>query len=110
MLNEADTCRRYITPALHAAYWDDDQIHEQVTFTHGRIVPTGKRAVRKVQKRADYLLYYTRDFPIAVVEAKDESHYAVDGLPQAKEYAQTLGLRFSYATNGHDILEFDAST
>lgn len=110
-MSEADTCRKYITPKLHDAGWQDtDQIREQVTLTHGRIVPTGKKAVRKAQRRADYLLYYRRDFPLAVVEAKEEIHHAADGLPQAKEYAQILGLRFAYATNGHDILEFDSKT
>ena len=108
-MTEADTCR--ITPTLHATGWQDiDQIREQVTFTPGRIVPTGKRAMRKAQKRVDYLLYFRRDFPLAVVEAKEEIHHAADGLPQAKEYAQTLGLRFAYATTRHDILEFDSQT
>ncbi len=110
-MSEADTCRKYITPQLHEVGWQDtDQIREQVTFTHGRIVPAGKHATRKVQKRVDYLLYYRRDFPLAVVEAKEDIHHAADGLPQAKDYAQTLGLRFAYASNGHDILEFDAHT
>lgn len=110
-MSEADTCRKYITPKLHDAGWQDaDQIREQVTLTHGRIVPTGKVAVRKKQKRADYVLYYRRDFRIAVVEAKEEVHHAADGLPQAKAYAQIMGVRFAYATNGHDILEFDTQT
>ncbi|MEW5938930.1 MAG: EcoAI/FtnUII family type I restriction enzme subunit R [Chloroflexota bacterium] len=106
-MNEADTCRVLITPKLHAAGWSDEQIREQVTFTHGRIVPTGGRVARKIQKRADYLLYYQPSYKIAVVEAKDDTHRAIDGLPQAKEYAKTLGLRFAYAANGHEILEFD---
>ena len=72
-MNEADTCRKYITPKLHAAGWDDDQIREQVTFTDGRIVPSGRQAVRKEQCRADYILRYTADYPIAVVEAKAEN-------------------------------------
>ena len=110
-MSEADTCRKYITPRLHEAGWQDtDQIREQVTFTHGRIVPAGKHDTRKVQKRVDYLLYFRRDFPLAVVEAKEDTHHAADGLPQAKEYAQTLGLRFAYASNGQDILEFDSHT
>lgn len=108
--SEADICRIYITPKLHQAGWQDDQIREQVTFTHGRIVPTGSRARRKVQKRADYILYYRHDYRIAVLEAKDDSHLAADGLPQAKEYAQILGVRFAYASNGREILEFDSET
>lgn len=58
------------------------------------------------QKRADYLLRYRRDFPIAVVEAKAEYKSAGEGMQQAKEYAEILGLKFAYATNGKEILEF----
>src|SRR5947208_3275886 len=61
-------------------------------------------------KRADYLLRYTRDFPIAVVEAKAEYKKAAEALQQAKDYAQTLGLKFAYATNGAEIIEFDFIT
>lgn len=109
-MNEADTCRKFITPKLHAAGWDDEQIREQVTFTDGRIVPSGRRAVRKEQNRADYVLRYTSDYPIAVVEAKAEDANAYDGFGQAKRYAEVIGVKFAYATNGHEILEFDYIT
>lgn len=108
--NEADTCRKYILPKLYAAGWNDDQISEQKSFTDGRIVIAGNRASRKQQKRADYLLRYRRDFTIAVVEAKPEYKHPSDGLQQAKEYAQILGLKFAYATNGHGIVEHDFLT
>lgn len=107
MPTEADTCRTFVVPKLHSAGWGDEQIREQVTFTDGRIVPIGGRATRKKQKRADYILRYRRDYPIAVVEAKASYHHPADGLPQAKSYAETLGLKFAYATNGRAILEFD---
>lgn len=110
MPTEADTCRTYVVPKLHTAGWDDDQIREQVTFTDGRIVPIGGKATRKNQKRADYVLRYRRDYPIAVVEAKGGYRHPADGLPQAKAYAETLGLKFAYATNGRAIIEFDYST
>src|SRR5574341_1090715 len=109
-MSEADTCRTYVIPKLHAAGWDDEQIREQVTFTDGRIVPIGGRATRKKQKRADYVLRYRRDYPIAVVEAKAGYRHPADGLPQAKAYAETLGLKFTYATNGRAIIEFDYLT
>lgn len=111
-LNEADTCRKLVVPALQAAGWDDDphSIAEQRTITDGRIVPVGKGFVRKPPKRVDYLLRYTRDFPLAVVEAKAAYKMASDGLQQAKAYAEMLGLKFAYATNGHDIVEFDYHT
>lgn len=109
-MNEADTCRKYVLPKLYAAAWTDEQINEQRTFTDGRIVIAGKRPLRRPQKRADYLLRYRRDFPIAVVEAKAAYKNPSDGLQQAKEYAQILGLKFAYATNGHGIVEHDFLT
>src|SRR5437667_2153851 len=109
-LSEADTCRKYVVPKLYAAGWNDDQISEQKSFTDGRIVVAGSKAIRKKQKRSDYLLRYRRDFMIAVVEAKPEYKKPGDGLQQAKDYAQILGLKFAYSTNGHGIVEHDFLT
>jgi type I restriction enzyme R subunit len=109
-LTEADTCRKYVLPKLYAASWTDDQISEQKSFTDGRIIVSGSKAARRPQKRADYLLKYRRDFTLAVVEAKSVYKKPGDGLQQAKEYAQILGLKFAYATNGHGIVEHDFLT
>ena len=109
-INEADTCRRYIEPKLYAAGWADEQISEQKSFTDGRIVIAGSRPIRRPQKRADYLLRYRRDFPIAVLEAKAAYRQPGDGLQQAKEYALILGLKFAYSSNGHGIVEHDFLT
>ena len=109
-INQADTCRTYVVPKLHGAGWEDSQISEQKSFTDGRIVVFANRAIRRQQKRADYLLRYRRDFPIAVVEAKAAYRTAGDGLQQAKEYAQILGLKFAYTTNGQSIIEHDFLT
>ena len=111
-MNEADTCRKYVVPKLQAAGWENDphSLTEQKSFTDGRIVVFGNRARRQAQKRADYLLRYTRDFPIAVVEAKAAYKSPSDGLQQAKDYATVLGLKLAYATNGHGIVEFDFLT
>jgi type I restriction enzyme R subunit len=112
MPTEADTCRKFVVPKLQAAGWEDEphSIAEQRWFTKGRIVVRGNGAQRRKGKRADYLLRYTRDFPIAVVEAKAEYKKAADGLQQAKEYAGILDLAFAYATNGPEIIEFDFLT
>ncbi len=110
MRTEADTCRTLVLPKLYDAGWTDDQLAEQRTYTKGRIVPRGQSGFRKQPKRVDYLLRYTRDFHLAVVEAKSEYKHASDGLQQAKEYAQDLGLKFAYATNGHSVVEFDFLT
>ncbi len=108
MITEADTCRKYVLPKLIKAGWDNEphSFTEQKSFTDGRIVVLGNRVKRQAPKRADYLLRYTRDFTIAVVEAKAAYKSAGDGLQQAKEYAQMLGLKFAYATNGRTIIEF----
>ncbi|TSA19794.1 DEAD/DEAH box helicase [bacterium] len=109
MITEADTCRKYVVPKLNSAGWDTDphSFTEQKSFTDGRIVVIGTKTIRRPQKRADYLLRYTRDYLIGVVEAKPAYKTAGDGLQQAKDYAETLGLKFAYATNGHSIVEFD---
>src|SRR2546427_9146971 len=108
-LTEADTCRKFVTPRLIDAGWDTDphSIAEQWPLTEGRIVLLGGKPQRIRQRRADYLLRYTRDFCLAVVEAKAEDISAGEGMQQAKEYAEMLGIKFAYATNGHDIIEFD---
>lgn len=112
MTNEADTCRKLVVPKLQTAGWDDDphSIAEQRTITDGRVIPVGKGFVRKPPKRVDYLLRHNRDFPIAVVEAKASYKNAADAVQQARIYAEMLGLKFAYATNGHDIIEIDYFT
>jgi len=107
VITEADTCRKYVLPKLYASGWNDDQISEQKSFTDGRIVVVGIKGRRRPSKRADYLLRYARDFMLAVVEAKAAYKLPSDGLQQAKEYAEILGLNFAYSTNGHGIVEFD---
>ena len=110
VITEADTCRKYVLPKLYAAGWSDDHINEQKSFTDGRIVVVGSKARRRPSKRADYLLRYARDFMLAVIEAKAAFKLPGDGLRQAKDYAEVLGLKFAYSTNGHGILEFDYTT
>ena len=56
------------------------------------------------------MLSYRRDTPLAVVEAKASDLPAAEGLQQAKGYAEMLGLKFAYATNGLEIIEFDYTT
>lgn len=111
-MTEADTCREYVTPKLVEAGWGvaPHSIGEQRTFTNGRIIVAGGKVRRGQQKRADYLLYYRRDYPLAVVEAKEIGLPAETGVQQAREYAEILGLKFAYATNGRRIIEIDYVT
>src|ERR1035437_6292561 len=109
--SEADTCRKYVLPKFKdESYWTDDQIMEQRPFTAGKIIVIGRIGRRKKAKKADFLLRYTQNFLIAVVEAKRQYKTASEGMQQAKDYAQILGLKFAYATNGKEILEFNFIT
>lgn len=108
--SEADTCRKEVTPKLYASEWTDEQILEQRTFTDGKIIVLGKVARRQTPKKADYILRIAQNFPVAVVEAKKRYKTAAAGLQQAKDYAEILGLKFAYATNGAEIIEFDYIT
>jgi len=111
-MTEADTCREFVTPKLVEAGWGaaESVIGEQHSFTNGRIIVAGGKVRRGKQRRADYLLYYRRDFPLAVVEVKELGLPAETGVQQARDYAEMLGLKFAYATNGHRIIEIDYTT
>jgi len=107
MLNEADTRAKLIDPKLHEAGWEEARIQREHYFTKGRIFLVGDEHKRKTPRKADYLLRYSDSFPVAVVEAKDESHAPEHGIQQAKDYAKVLNVMFAYSTNGHGIEEFD---
>lgn len=104
-MNESDTRLHKIDPKLKQAGWgtvEGSRITTEYTFTRGKISQSQKAQ----PKRADYVLVY-KGVKLAIVEAKsDELSYA-EGVPQAKEYADMLGIRFTYATNGNDIYEMD---
>ncbi len=107
-LSERDICTKFITPSLTKAGWNlQQQIREEVTFTAGRINVRGKTISRGEKKRADYILYYKNNFPIALIEAKDGNHSVGDGMQQALNYAATLDIPFVYSSNGSGFLEHD---
>ncbi|WP_107668706.1 EcoAI/FtnUII family type I restriction enzme subunit R [Cyanothece sp. BG0011] len=108
-LSERDICTKYITPALvQDNKWDSNtQIREEVTFTDGRILVRGKLTSRGKGKRADYILYYKPNLPIAVIEAKDNNHSMGAGMQQAMDYAQILDIPFAYSSNGDGFIEHD---
>jgi type I restriction enzyme R subunit len=107
-LSERDICSKYITPAVIGAGWDlHTQIREEVSFTKGRIIVRGKLHTRGEQKRADYILYYKSNIPLAVIEAKDNRHSVGAGIQQALNYAETLGVPFVFSSNGDAFLLHD---
>lgn len=105
-LSEEDIKARYITPAITAAGWDiNKQVRLEYAFTAGRIILRGNITARGKQKRADYLLSYKNNFPLAIVEAKDHNHSVGAGLQQAIEYARVLDVAYVYASNGDGFVE-----
>jgi type I restriction enzyme R subunit len=107
-LTERDICTKYITPAVKLAGWDEmTQIREEVGFTKGRIIVRGKLVTRGKPKRADYVLYYKPNIPIALIEAKDNNHSVGDGMQQALDYAVTLDIPFVFSSNGDAFVFHD---
>jgi len=109
-LSERDICSLFVTPALKDAGWDPmTQIREEVSFTAGRIIVRGKMVARGKARRADYVLYYKPNIPVAVIEAKDNTHSIGHGMQQALGYAEALGVPFVFSTNGDGFVFHDRS-
>ncbi len=109
-LSERDICTKYITPAIQGAGWNiHTQMREEVSFTKGRIIVRGQTAKRGTTKRADYILYYKPNIPIALVEAKDNKHSVGSGMQQALEYGEMQDIPFVFSSNGDAFLFHDRS-
>ena len=107
-LSEQDIRTKYITPAIIAAGWDSDlQLREEVSFTKGKITVRRKVVNRGEQKRADYILYWKPNIPIAIVEAKDNNHAVADGMEQAINYSNILDVPFVFTSNGDGFVFYD---
>src|SRR5258708_18978664 len=107
-LSERDMCTKFVLPAVKSSGWDEMlQIREEVYFTKGRIIVRGKLVSRGKAKKADFVLYYKPNIPIAVIEAKDNNHSVGDGMQQALDYAATLGVPFVFSSNGDGFVFHD---
>jgi type I restriction enzyme R subunit len=107
-LSERDICTKYITPALEQAGWDmQKQVREEVSFTDGRIYVKGNLSVRGKRKRADYILYYKPNIPIAIIEAKDNTYSVRAGIQQGLDYATILDIPTVFSSNGDGFYEHD---
>ena len=107
-LSERDICTKFINPALEQAGWDmQKQVREEVSFTDGRIYVKGNLSVRGKRKRADYILYYKPNIPIAVIEAKDNKHSVKAGIQQGLDYATILDIPSVFSSNGDGFYEHD---
>lgn len=108
-MTEEDIKLQYITPAVQAK-WGLDRITMETKITDGRINLKGNIVTREKPKKADYVLYLTKNKPIAIVEAKDNNHFISYGLQQAITYAKMQDIPFAYSSNGDGFQEHDLLT
>lgn len=107
-LTERDICTKFILPAVKRAGWDEMlQVREEVYFTKGRIIVRGKLVTRGKAKKADFVLYYKPNIPIALIEAKDNNHSVGEGMQQGLDYAATLDIPFVFSSNGDGFVFHD---
>lgn len=110
-MTEEDIKLNYITPAILAKGWKDKITMEtKVQFTAGKVNLRGNLVSRESPKKADYVLYFNKNNPLAIVESKDNNHSVSFGIQQAKVYAQMLDVPFAYSSNGDAFQEFDFLT
>lgn len=110
-LSEEDIKMKFITPAIEKAGWDiKKQVRAEYTFTDGRVIVRGNLTSRGKKKRADYILFYKPNMPLAIVEAKDNKHSVGAGMQQGIEYAEILDIPFVYSSNGDGFIEHDMIT
>ena len=110
-MTEEDIKLNFITPALVAKGWQDKITMEtKVKFTDGKVNIKGNIVFRDKAKKADYVLYFNKHTPIAIVEAKDNKHSVSYGLQQAKDYAAMMDVPFAYSSNGDAFQEYDFLT
>ena len=110
-LSEEDIKMKYITPAIEKAGWDiKTQVRAEYSFTDGRIIVRGNLVARGKRKRADYILSYKPNMPLAIIEAKDNNKPMGAGMQQALEYGDILDIPFIYSSNGDGFIEHDNFT
>lgn len=109
-MTEEEVKLNYITPAIENAGWIKKQIRMEYSINAGKIVVRGNVAKRLPKKKADYVLFYKENMPLAIVEAKDNNHNIGDGMFQAQEYADKLDVRFVFTSNGDGFLSYDMKT
>ncbi len=107
-LSERDICTKYITPAIAQAGWDiHAQLSENYNVTAGEVIVRGRASKRKTPQFADYVLWHKPGIPLAIVEAKDNSHTVAAGIQQALRYAEMIDAPFAFSSNGDGFLLHD---
>ena len=102
-LNEANTRKQLIDRSLESRGWKDAYLNCEYPFTDGKKTPGGGKGKQCI---VDYLLQFN-NINVGLIEAKREGLPITEGLQQAQDYGNKLGVRFVYSTNGHGIYEYD---
>ncbi|MDD5463823.1 MAG: DEAD/DEAH box helicase family protein [Candidatus Moranbacteria bacterium] len=108
-MNESETRAEYIDPKLKASGWGEvegSKVLREFRITDGKIQTGGMRGKPEI---ADYILVY-KNQKLAVIEAKQETLRATEGVAQAKAYAEKLQIEHTYATNGKEIYAMNMKT
>ncbi len=112
-MTEEDIKFKFITPAL-LAKWDDKNITMETdlvnNFTDGKVLIKGNVPSRGKRKRCDYVLWYNKGTPLAIVEAKNNNHSTSFGIQQAISYGIMMNVPFVYTSNGDSFFEHDFTT
>ena len=107
-LTERDICSKFINPSIEKSGWNmRNQVREEVSFTDGKVIVQGQLHTRGKRKRADYILYYKPNLPMAIIEAKDNNHNVGEGMQQALDYAEILDIPFVFTSNGDSFMFHD---
>lgn len=110
-MSEEDIKMKFITPAIENAGWDvKKHVKAEYTFTDGRVIVRGNLTSRGKKKRADYILFYKHNLPLAIIEAKDNKKSIGAGMQQGIGYAEILDVPFVYSSNGDGFIEHDMLT
>ena len=111
-MTEEEIKLNYVTPAIIRS-WPKSAIRMEFSITLGRIIIDGKKSRRSKKGLADYILFHNDSgewFPLAVVEAKDNTHSVIGGMGQARKYAKAIDAPFAFSSNGDAFAMFDFLT
>lgn len=106
-LSETSIITKYILPAIIDLGWNQEQIAQEISFTDGKIIVRKKMVSRGSRKRADIILYYRDNLPLAIIEAKDNKHSVNAGMQQSLNYGNILDIPFIYSSNADGFIEYD---
>ena len=110
-MNEADTCRITSSPGFKPPAGTEIRTGS-TNRSRSRMVASSSWASKRGAALENGLIISSAIAPICYCRGRGQADTspAGEGLQQAKDYAEILGLKFAYSTNGTSIIEFDYLT